>query len=95
MDNFTLQKRTKLEDNRQFDLKPKPSKEADDFQDAAIEAIHNEKQSILPIKMVNKSELERKFKASIAREKANMVREKNHFYVLDCETSRKKNPQPV
>ena len=94
-DSFAVQMRTKPEKNEKFGLKPGLSKEGQALQDEALEAIRKGKQSILPVKKVNVSELDRQLKQSAIKEKTRMTNEKNHFYVLDFETTDTRKPEPI
>ena len=85
----------KKEDNASFGLLPKSSKDALELQRTSFDQIRLGKQSKLPVKKVNKTEIERGIKLSIDREKARLKKEKMHFYVLDCETTGKQKPEPI
>ena len=50
---------------------------------------------MLQVKRINLSELKRQAILSVNREKRDMLKQKNHFYVIDCETTGTKRPEPI
>ena len=92
---FKGQNTCKANSKEKFGLKPPESKEIIALKDETVEAIRKGKQSRLPVKRFNVSERKRQLEESEIKERKKQEKEKNHFYVIDFETTGKKKPEPI
>ena len=95
MGKFKILEKYKPEESNKFGFNTKPQKEALDLQNKTFDEIRIGKQTLLLVKRKNISEIERGIMLSEKREKARLKKEKMNFYVLDCEMTGKKKPEPV
>ena len=92
---FKVKKTSKATAHEKFGLRPPEPKEITALKDETLEAIRKGKQSRLPVKRFNVSERKRQLEQSAIKEKQRETKDKNHFYVIDFETTGKKKPEPI